>query len=287
MTECEICKSKIINLKFRLNNATFYKCHDCKVIWKAPRAELEETEKYYKEKYSSIFEGEAFGGHRNPFYFKALKEINRKRKGRMLLDVGCGSGQFLKLAKSHGWKACGVELSQEACKFLKDEGEVKVLYGNLFEARFQKDSFDVITLWNVLDHLYYPKKTLSEVYNILKINGLVGIRIPNALYQTKANSIYIKFQSLFRLMKIKSISVFHEFAFTPRAIKNFLKMAGFKDIEIKNSPLTKGDPYLYTKYSRIVSLGKFFVYGFCQLIYFLSIRNLIIGPSMLIWAYKR
>lgn len=81
--------------------------------------------------------------------------IKDKGEGR-LLDVGSGYGIFLSLVKDLGWVVYGIELSENACQFARINFGLIVFCGDLKEASFPKDHFDVVILWNVLDHTTNP-----------------------------------------------------------------------------------------------------------------------------------
>jgi len=106
------------------------------------------------------------------------------RSGR-LLDVGCGLGFFLKaVASQPGWEVHGCEISPAAARYAREKlGLSSVTTGRLDEAGFSPGSFDVITMWDVLDHLREPDPLLSQCQRLLKDNGFCFIRVPNVVVQ--------------------------------------------------------------------------------------------------------
>jgi 2-polyprenyl-3-methyl-5-hydroxy-6-metoxy-1,4-benzoquinol methylase len=100
-------------------------------------------------------------------------------RGR-LLDVGCGDGTFLARMKSLGWEALGVELDEKAANVAKTKFDADVFIGTLEAAGFADESFDVITLSHVIEHVGDPKELLCRCRKLLKKGGRVVVTTPNA-----------------------------------------------------------------------------------------------------------
>jgi len=91
-----------------------------------------------------------------------------------VLDVGCGSGTLLGLLKHRGFRVTGLDFSAEAAAIAKAENGVDVAVGSLEEAHFPAESFDVVTLFHVMEHVTNPRQVLAEVSRVLKItDGVV------------------------------------------------------------------------------------------------------------------
>ncbi len=100
--------------------------------------------------------------------------------GNRLLDVGCGNGGFLKHFQERGWAIYGVDFSPEAISSAKKLLSVDTLYqGELRDCHFKDESFNVITMYHLLEHVYDPIATLEEARRILKEDGLLVLRMPN------------------------------------------------------------------------------------------------------------
>lgn len=102
--------------------------------------------------------------------------ISRFKKKGNLLDIGCGNGWFLEAAKSK-FKVSGVEENLQLCKFVKDKLKIKV-YNSL--KKLKKNSFDVVTLFDVIEHVKNPILFLKEINRFLKKNGIILIFTPNS-----------------------------------------------------------------------------------------------------------
>ena len=96
-----------------------------------------------------------------------------------LLDVGCGPAHFLQHAHEQGFDVCGIEVSEDAFQGASDAFPGKIIKGTIAEADLPDGHFDVITMFNVLDHLDDPLAALRKIYGLLKPGGLILSRVPN------------------------------------------------------------------------------------------------------------
>ena len=104
-----------------------------------------------------------------------LKLINSQSQKGRVLDIGAGVGDFLSVAKKEGWETIGVEPSEKAKTIAKTKG-VKFVE-NLSE--LESNSFDVITMWHVLEHVPDLEKQIQELKRLVKPTGIVIIAVPN------------------------------------------------------------------------------------------------------------
>lgn len=95
-----------------------------------------------------------------------------------LLDIGCSLGHFLQVAKRSGFSVQGVELSSESAAYARAHG-LDVFCGTLEDAHYPDNSFDVITLWDVLEHVPDPAELLNQIHRLLKPDGILAIQSPN------------------------------------------------------------------------------------------------------------
>ena len=102
-----------------------------------------------------------------------LNSFNKEEK--TILDVGAGTGDFLKVCKNNNWKVLGIEPSLDARKIAEKKGIH--LKENLLAVSNQK--FDVITLWHVLEHVEDLKDTIKKLNSLLKPEGRIVIAVPN------------------------------------------------------------------------------------------------------------
>jgi len=109
-------------------------------------------------------------------YMRALLDLEGQVRGRDLCEVGCGTGGFLAFAKSKGWNVLGVDSSSENIQKTKARG-VDALQINVFDYAAPA-RFDVVVLWDVLEHPQDPGKLLAKCRELLKPGGRLLIAIP-------------------------------------------------------------------------------------------------------------
>ena len=193
--KCIICGSEDFVLKFTgrdllLNlqvDFHLYECKKCKLVTLEPKLSADELDKYYPKEYISF--PLSIGSERNIFrkidrqfgVDKRVARILRKQKipGK-ILDIGCATGVFLNEMKNKGWESYGIEPNAFAANYAKDQFGLKITNKSFEESNFSGSYFDVITMWDVLEHVINPDWVLHEVYRILKPNGLLVISMPNS-----------------------------------------------------------------------------------------------------------
>ncbi|MFH0863471.1 MAG: class I SAM-dependent methyltransferase [Candidatus Gottesmanbacteria bacterium] len=118
-----------------------------------------------------------YDSFRTPIFKQNWKQISKWRSYGKALDIGSSYGGFLKVAPK-GWNVFGLDSSAQIVKLGQAAGlDIAV---DLEDALANKrEHYDLITMWNVLEHFPNPKKTLINVYNHLNPGGIVGIAVPN------------------------------------------------------------------------------------------------------------
>jgi SAM-dependent methyltransferase len=99
-------------------------------------------------------------------------------KGR-LLEIGCGAGFFLKAAEHDGWDVCGIELSEAGCAFAVERLGLRVRREQAEQLSFEPESFDIVAMFDVIEHVLDPRAILAAVHRVLRPGGLVLISTPN------------------------------------------------------------------------------------------------------------
>lgn len=107
-----------------------------------------------------------------------LNGMGSGARGR-LLDVGCGAGYFLDAARVAGWQVAGVELSEPAAAAARASLGLDVRSGSLAQAAFPDNAFDLVTMFEVLEHMCDPGAALTEANRVLRRGGLLAIEVPN------------------------------------------------------------------------------------------------------------
>ncbi len=101
------------------------------------------------------------------------------RPAGQLFDVGCGEGSFLAEAKTRGWWIAGMEISEAGCRIAEARLGIRLSRGALEAASWPAASFDVVTLWHVIEHVPDPFGLMQEVARIVRPGGTVVVACPN------------------------------------------------------------------------------------------------------------
>ncbi|MBQ0129877.1 MAG: methyltransferase domain-containing protein [bacterium] len=160
-------------------------CEDCGLLYTTPKPSDEKLGDYYKS--------EAYYSHQEnkkgfiPRVYEAVKSVNLKHKiaiatqgkepGR-LLDIGCGVGDFLHYAEQNGWQCTGAEPSEDASSIAKKRIKAEIMLPKDLE-KLPDESFDVITMWHVLEHVSDLQWQVNQLNRLLKKGGRLVIALPN------------------------------------------------------------------------------------------------------------
>lgn len=173
---CLVCGQGRLVPHFVLDNHRYYKCRHCGLIQVRPLPLIGTGDDY-----SALDLGKYRLFTRLflvPQYGRALRMIRRFKPGGSLLDIGCGTGEFLGLAREAGFDATGVEPSSTACLIAAVDN--KVIAGEWRDVPIEEGAYDVITLWSVLEHIPDPFPFLDKVRGALKSNGILALRVPTS-----------------------------------------------------------------------------------------------------------
>jgi 2-polyprenyl-3-methyl-5-hydroxy-6-metoxy-1,4-benzoquinol methylase len=111
--------------------------------------------------------------------YKRARLVRHWAPGNSLLDVGCATGTFLEyMQRREGFTVWGVELNAHAAAYARDRLGVPVYAGTLEEAKLPPGAFDVVTMWDVLEHVFDPLSTAREVRRVLKPGGVFICHVP-------------------------------------------------------------------------------------------------------------
>ncbi|MFH1583168.1 MAG: class I SAM-dependent methyltransferase [Candidatus Falkowbacteria bacterium] len=163
----------------------------------------------------------------NDFSKKYLAGKNGK-----LLDIGCGLGFFVKRVNDYpNWQAYGYEISKIAVDFAINKLKLANIFcGKAEEADFPKNYFDIITLWDVIEHISNPDKILNYINLILKKDGFLFIHTPNAniqLFKTKLKKLIYGMKPGIHYMEAKD----HINIYTAKSISRVLRSHNFQFVE--------------------------------------------------------
>jgi 2-polyprenyl-3-methyl-5-hydroxy-6-metoxy-1,4-benzoquinol methylase len=227
---CNLCGGKGFTVIEEDTPFRVLQCESCSLIFVYPIPDKAELEEHY----DTAYYGEWLDEQKEPrikMWKRRLKRLERFRPGGMLLDVGCAEGTFLNLARQRGWRTRGTEISRYAASYAENISGAEVFCGELPAAGYPRHSFDVITMWHVLEHVRDPSGYLREIHHILKPDGLLVIAVPNCKN--------VLMQAAYRIVRKRKMKLFskddrevHLYHFSPKTIQTYLARTGFECIRL-------------------------------------------------------
>jgi len=179
---CRLCGADETEGVFVVDGLALVKCSRCGLVYVNPQPTPSEREFCNLRIYRSREYKEQYFRDRRALerrFRKKLKQIERYNDRGRLLDIGCSYGFFLRVAKVRGWDVYGVEANPDAARYASEIWGLKVVQGRFEETKWPVGFFDVVTMWDVLEHMPDPTETLRTVRNILKRGGILAIQCPN------------------------------------------------------------------------------------------------------------
>jgi 2-polyprenyl-3-methyl-5-hydroxy-6-metoxy-1,4-benzoquinol methylase len=156
-------------------------CRKCQLVFVNPRPEESLMIGGYSDAEDPLFAQQ--NDQRIKTFYKSLgsvlKKLNYSAKGKKVLDVGCAGGAFLVAARERGFDARGIEPARWMAAYGRRTYNVDIRDGILEPGIYPEQSFDMITLWDVLEHLPKPHETLSLIHSLLKPDGILLVNYPD------------------------------------------------------------------------------------------------------------
>lgn len=192
LTKCPICESTSLQKEFEITDTflsqevfTINKCNNCGFLFTNPRPTKENIGKYYKSENYISHSNKKQGRFARAYQLVRKQNLKHKYRllekhttGKKILDIGSGTGHFLAYLQSKNWNVTGIEPDAEAAEFSRKEFSLNVFPEAALD-QFQEHSFDVITLWHVLEHVHNLNVRLEKIHKLLKPNGTLVLALPN------------------------------------------------------------------------------------------------------------
>lgn len=175
---CLLCGSAELSLLHKIEGIPLRRCGVCGFI----AADLSTATVDFRAFYADRYPADAFLAQRPRKLRKAHAELavaESLLQGRRLLDVGSSYGFFLDVGRQRGWEGTGVEVSRTAATFARQTYGLHVIHGTLDEARLPADSFDLVTIRHVLEHVPDPAGLIAEARRLLAPGGVMLVAVPN------------------------------------------------------------------------------------------------------------
>ena len=179
---CPICENDLRSLVFKKDGFRHVKCNQCHFIYVNPTANDEYRDQFFSKKYESWTEVLLVPEQERVDKLKFIYGLdlieNNVEEKKKIVDIGAGSGLFLETAREKNWDVSGVEFNQKAVESIRSK-DIEVFDQPLEDGIYEENSVQVVTLWEVLEHINHPSIFLKQVWNILDDSGLLLICVPN------------------------------------------------------------------------------------------------------------
>jgi len=231
---CALCGGSITKTHVKLQRLAM--CVDCGLLYVNPRPSFDRVISQYNQNYF-LCNRPVNGGYENYLADKNDIESTFDRRlaylakklpisfsdQKTVLDVGCASGFFLNSAKKIGWQAEGLETCSEMAREAVKQGH-SVTITNLENAKLEAGKYDMVTLWDVIEHLADPLEAVTKIRGLLKPAGLLTITTPDAgsILARVLRSNWLGFRSLDE----------HLYFFTRQTITALLIKSGYQVLDI-------------------------------------------------------
>ncbi|NIQ00509.1 MAG: methyltransferase domain-containing protein [Nitrospinaceae bacterium] len=196
-------------------------CKKCGLVWSHPFPI--DPQQYYQKHYRILYKGTYTPKKKHIFRnarvalgrFKLLRHL--LKPGWRTLEVGSGGGEFLYLLKKLGCDARGIEPNEGYAEYARKEYDLNITTGFLQNTEFEKNSFNLVTMWHVFEHMDNPSYILRKVHGFLAPEGLLIIEVPNieATCASPQNTFHIA----------------HLYNFNRFTLRKMAERAGFSMIE--------------------------------------------------------
>ncbi len=189
---CQVCGESDFSLyletrDYFLTQETFLldKCNSCGFVFTNPVPVEEELSRYYDspdylshETSSNNFTSLIYNILRNFNIRLKFSNINKFQKRGSILDIGCGTGELLHYFKNKGWEVSGIEPNPKAREFAIKAYQLPVYEEEKLDS-FEENSFDVISMWHVLEHVPDLNGRMEQLRRLIKKEGTIFIALPN------------------------------------------------------------------------------------------------------------
>ena len=226
MIKCLLCKSNMKSKYLSTDQIKILYCPECGFERVETFPDESQLCRLYDNSYFKSYGDDINAQHQKQLYFKQILKTIHLKKCRKIFEVGCGKGMFLKICNQMGYEPFGLDISAtaiEECKKYIDEDHLT--YGS-FENYTAKDPFDVVFMFDYIEHVTNPLKSIILANTILKTGGLLVITTPSP-------SSYLNF--ILR-KKWPHYIPEHLCFFTKKAIELALGISNFKTVFIKYFP---------------------------------------------------
>jgi 2-polyprenyl-3-methyl-5-hydroxy-6-metoxy-1,4-benzoquinol methylase len=266
LSHCKLCRSPRIRPRYRLDRVdlTVFRCDECSLQFVGDDLADERIERLYAQE--SLAD-----------YFVALEERHEHKfaprlrefasagiaPGSRILDVGCGSGEFPALAAAAGYEAVGIDVSGPSIRVARElHPAADFRVGDAAElAKVEPASFDVVSLWDVIEHVMRPHDVIEACAALLRPGGTLVLGTPNgdSAYDRLADLAYRIARPAGGLLLVQRYSLWHLQIWTARTLSRLLRDHGLDVVSARKHRELTATPSLYVRqvgYRRLAAVAQ-------------------------------
>ncbi len=231
---CNLCGSEQRQPYCPENGLGLVQCQNCALVYVSPRPDANELYALYGETYFHNNESGVVG---YADYIKDETNIRRTANRRMtfierfvqvgkLLDVGCAVGFFMDEARRRGWQVEGLDVSSFAVDYASEHFGLDAQHGTLTDLSFEPGAYDLVTLWDVIEHVPDPKAYIHRAAELLRAGGVVTLATPDvdSLPAKMAGRRWVGYK----------LSEEHIYYFSIKTLRQMLEDAGLEVVDVRH-----------------------------------------------------
>jgi len=184
---CNLCGGTQTTPFCPSNGRGLVQCQGCGLVYVSPRPDPEELYKLYGESYFHNNDSGTVGytnylkdeGNIRQTFRRRLKHLEQFIKPGRALDIGCATGFFLAEAETRGWQAEGVDVSEFAVQYARDQVGVSARQGDLLRMDLPAGAYDLVTMWDVIEHVPDPMAFIERAAALLRSGGVFVLATPD------------------------------------------------------------------------------------------------------------
>jgi 2-polyprenyl-3-methyl-5-hydroxy-6-metoxy-1,4-benzoquinol methylase len=231
---CNLCGSMDRHPYCPENGLGLVECQNCGFVFVSPRPDPEELYALYGETY---FHNDESGvvGYTNYIHDEAnirqtaqrrLRHLEKYMQSGKLLDVGCATGFFLDEARQRGWDVVGLDVSSFGVEYARQHFGLTAHHTTLTDSEFPAASFDMLTMWDVIEHVPDPKAYVHQAAELLRSGGVISLATPDidSIPARLAGKRWVGFK----------LSEEHVYYFSVKTLSQMLNQAGFEVLDVRH-----------------------------------------------------
>ena len=232
----------------RQEKYTLVRCPGCSLVWLSNPPNSEEMHLHYTDAYHKLISA---AGENSPGRWRdRLQTVRQHKQSGTMLDLGCSSGGFLGFFRGDSWKLYGIEMSVDCARRAEERSGAHVFVGDIPDAPFPPESFDVITCFDVLEHLYEPRHVMDKIAEWLKPGGIFYVQVPNI--DSAEARVFGTYWHGLELPR-------HLFHYSPSSLRNLANAAGLREVSLetrRNSAVGTSLRYVWDDVFRVVGIRR-------------------------------